>query len=354
MKIYNSTDQKCYCTTGWHKDGSGCKSNKDSCDDYVDPNCKDCDFFSWKTDYTNADGSKSDYCGGWPWWVWLLAILGLLLGLALLAGLIGLCCKLCCGKKKGSSSSSKKKKGGCCNCYWCLSCSPCCKCFKKCCPKSCCEDPNKKKVVQDDYHYQQERIPINVQQNKPSNYVERPPVHYETGRTSVVYQEPRVHEYQSGPQTQVSGQRVLVETRTFSPGRENDAKVTYHKDVDWGKESRVQWQSEHPGYKEDVVIHKASPHQQSSYGTTSYRQAGYNPYQEQGVTVSTTQGAPRQVSVSGGGATRQYAGNTTGYSSNTGGVELVRTTGGNNYASGNTYTTGGNTTSYRATDRDNV
>ena len=129
MKIYNAQDQKCYCTKGWHKDGSGCMPNKTSCDDYKEPDCKDCDFFSWKTDYTNSDGTKSDYCGGWPWWVWLLSILGLLLGLALLAGLIGLCCKLCCGKKKGSSSSGKKKKG--CNCYSCLKISPCCKCCKK-------------------------------------------------------------------------------------------------------------------------------------------------------------------------------------------------------------------------------
>jgi len=284
--------------------------------------------------------------------------LGLLLGLALLAGLIGLCCKLCCGKKKGSSSSSsKKKKGGCCNCYWCLGCSPCCKCFKKCCPKSCCEDPNKKKVVQDDYHYKQERIPINVQQNRPSNYVEtRPPVHYETGKTSVVYGEPRVHEYTSGPTTQIERPRVLVETKTYSPGRENDAHVTYHKDVDWGKESRVQWQNDHPNYRQadEVVIHKSNV-QPSSYGTTSHRQGGYttsyNPYQEQGVTVSTTQGAPRQVSVTGGGATRQYAGNTTGYT--TGGNTY--TTGGNTYTTGgNTYTTGGNTTSYRSGERDNV
>jgi hypothetical protein len=186
-KALKSTDGK--CTLGYHLLEETCHPNTAYCvDGKYDKdtfNCTECKWYAFQVqgDLTHFPYFTGDYCRTRWWWFVLtlfLAITGLLLLIALLRYL---CCK------------PKVKE-------------------------------EKKPLLQPK--------PVEVRSERPPVRVE--PRH-ERGEVREWREEPVVTEHRSGVS---HGQRVHVETRTYSPNRE--VQRVSHGHEDWGKWSQANWQ----------------------------------------------------------------------------------------------------------------
>lgn len=138
---------------------------------------------------------------------------------------------------------------------------------------------------------------VDVRQHKPPTKGGDPVVHYGESRV--------VNEYSN---VDNSRGRVLVETRSYSPGRDGQREnlhVDYHQDVDWARESRAKWETDHPGSQ---VVDNYRTGQNVVYGS-SYPQAQHVVSHVGGTTVPSqgvvySQAQPSQAIVRTGGSHR--------------------------------------------------
>jgi hypothetical protein len=221
---------KCYCAKGSHLIDDKCIANNQRCDtkDYSATlqSCNSCSFWDWKEMYKNSDGTNSDYCEAWSWWVWMLWILFFLVVLGALGALIWwLATKFCCKKKVKKTVN----------------------------PPPTVENHN-----------------VNVQAAKPR---QEPRVVVDYQPMTVSYSQPVYHEMSP---VREEHERVLVETRRWSPGRE--MQVEYHNDVDWARQSRTKFEAQqvHEG-RSNVVIHDPTPNYVPA-GNTVYERPVHTSY----------------------------------------------------------------------------
>lgn len=178
------------CYKGWHRVNNVCRYNYEYCNkaDYKTGNCTSCKWYAFRVD--NAPVVKDgETTGGvfcetrWWFWVYMATIVIVLLN-ALVA-----CCMACC------------------------------------CP------PKKQKRVHEEYV-------VEAEEAAPEREVElvQDRVTVERGDARVWRDQPVVREHRGDV---VYGDRVLVETRYMSPGR--DARVERHDHTDWAKYSQAHW-----------------------------------------------------------------------------------------------------------------
>jgi len=184
-KVMNGgVNAKFNCPNGQHNYNKTCRKNSDYCKDFdpITQNCMRCEWYSFfvKNEGKNANVTgKGNYCEN-RWWLWILMILGALFLIGLLIGVLCYCC-------------SKKKE---------------------------------KVIEQEPLVVRKQNV--FVQKAKPVEH------HY-------VHQEPVVYYQSHDHQESREGERVLVETRTYSPDRE--AKVQYHDHQDWARYSQANWKN---------------------------------------------------------------------------------------------------------------
>jgi len=184
-KVMNGgVNAKFNCPNGQHNYNKTCRKNSDYCKDFdpITQNCMRCEWYSFfvKNEGKNANVTgKGNYCEN-RWWLWILMILGALFLIGLLIGVLCYCC-------------SKKKE---------------------------------KVIEQEPLVVRKQNV--FVQKAKPVEH------HY-------VHQEPVVYYQSHDHHESREGERVLVETRTYSPDRE--AKVQYHDHQDWARYSQANWKN---------------------------------------------------------------------------------------------------------------
>jgi hypothetical protein len=85
-----------------------------------------------------------------------------------------------------------------------------------------------------------------VQGGKPTVVVDNAPA------PIVTYSQPVYHEMAPVREEQ---ERVLVETRRWSPGREK--QIEYHNEIDWARQSRTKFEAQQSNYTgANVVLHE--------------------------------------------------------------------------------------------------
>jgi len=232
VSIDLAAEPKTTCLVGQHVVDKKCKSNTDYCSTYdaVTHNCSSCKWYAFwvQNDVQFASGTKTgDYCVT-RWWVWILAAIGTLLFLGILIGL----CVMWCGKKKSAAYHEERV-------------------------------PIAQKP-------QQHRVDVDVQAERPSyqhSYHHAEPVRHEVvevhGDTHIQHGERVVHEHR---EYLGAGDRVLVEERTRSPGREVRVVKYDNPHEDWGKYSQAHWQEHRAG------------HMGASTTKVVAHQGSYNPY----------------------------------------------------------------------------
>jgi hypothetical protein len=173
------------CALGYHKLDNFCHPNTAYCSDKSYDketfNCFHCKWYAFQVqgDLTHFPYFTGDYCRTRWWWFVLLAFL-LLTALLLLIGLLRYFC--CRPKAKKTPAKNQKKQ---------------------------------------EVHVEAERIHDRVERGEIREYRDQPVV----------------TEHRAG---QTYGQRVLVETRTYSPNRE--VQRVSHGHEDWAKWSSANWQ----------------------------------------------------------------------------------------------------------------
>jgi len=173
------------CSVGWHVENTRCRGNAEYCSNYdsATGNCASCKWYAWwvKNDGLSANGTKTgNFCQN-RWWFVLYIFMVTLILLNLIIGLI---MYFCCKPKV---------------------------------PKP---------------------VPV-VVEPEVEVHVVRPPrneVRVERGEFKEWREQPVVREHRDNVHY---GDRVLVETRYMSPGR--DARVERHDHQDWAKYSQAHW-----------------------------------------------------------------------------------------------------------------
>jgi hypothetical protein len=107
-----------------------------------------------------------------------------------------------------------------------------------------------------------------VQAAKPKVVVDNVPAPITTYSTPVYHELAPVREEQ---------ERVLVETRRWSPGREK--QVEYHNEVDWARQSRTKFEAQQSHYTgSNVVLHEPTVNYVSGGNVTYERPAQHVSY----------------------------------------------------------------------------
>jgi len=172
-----------------------------------------CEWYSFfvKNEGKNANVTgKGNYCEN-RWWLWILMILGALFLIGLFIGVI---CYCCCNKKKEKVIEQEplviRKQ----NVF-----------VQKARPVEHHYVHQEPVVYYQSHHSHQSRQPVEVRTSRGP--------HHETTNTVT-------NQYNSYAG---EGERVLVETRTYSPDREAEAKVEYHGHQDWARYSQANWKN---------------------------------------------------------------------------------------------------------------
>jgi hypothetical protein len=208
------------CLVGNHIVNGKCVANTDYCSTYdpVTHNCSSCNWYAFwvENDSSDASGTKTgNYCKT-RWWVWILSSIALLLFLGILIGL----CVMWCGKKRPAKVEEERRP------------------------------LNKPKPVQHvevhaerpSYHHQvvthhhQEPVRVSYHQE---------PVREVHGESRIIRNDDRVVVNEHRAYLGI-GDRVLVEERRSSPGKE--LKVVKYDHEDWGKYSQAHWADHHAGH----------------------------------------------------------------------------------------------------------
>jgi hypothetical protein len=237
------------CLVGNHIIDGKCVSNKDYCSEYdaVTHNCASCNWYAFwvENDPSDASGSKTgNYCVT-RWWVWILSSIAFLLFFGILIGL----CVMWAGKKRPAVVEEERKP------------------INK--PKPVqevevhAERPSYRQQVVTHYHQEPAREVHYHQEPAREVHYHQEPVREVHGDSKIIRHDDRTVVNERREYLGV-GNRVLIEERRSSPGKE--INVVKYDHEDWGKYSQAHW----------------NDHQAGHMGTSTTKVAAhggsYNPY----------------------------------------------------------------------------